>query len=213
MENMEINLSDLINNSNGGGNKFAPSFSDSVYIGHVIGAVRKNVEYEGVTKPKDCLIVSVYDDNDVLQTLQTPPVTPSFDEKSTMYKLMSGLTKEVEKTKIAEKLIAMNLAKFEDDKFKFNFCNFIGKTFQFMVSVKPAKNGKMYNNILSILPTKPNQKFEVKPEVSIPWFMTEGAISYQLKDGVTVFQPKDKGVVSEVDGIDEFTRSLQEDLA
>ena len=211
MNEMGISFEDLMN-AGQGGSKFAPVFEDGLYLATVIGVVRAEHTFEDPTGPaktkiKDSLIYQVYDSNDVCQVLKGSGYTMSLNDKSATYKLLSGIVKETEPVKIGEKLKAMGIIK----EGQFSFCNFIGRSFQLMVQTVPSKNGKMYPRITNVLPAKANQKFELKMDMKVPQFFVEDAITYQLMDGISVFEKKAVGADAEPD-LDAFTQALQEDL-
>lgn len=200
---MAISFDDLMNA--GSGNKFAPEFSDGLYTGMVIGATREDVDYDGTIKTKDFMIVQLFDDNGVAQTLKTGGYVPSLNDKSSCYKLLSGLTKEQDPIKMKDKLVAMGL--IVDGQF--SFANFLGKSYNFMITMTPTKAGKLYPKITSIMLTKANQSHEFKPDVKVPWFFVEDAKVKCLMEGVEVFTKKSEDKPE----LDPFNESLKADLA
>ena len=203
---MGVDFAELMSAGKGGG-KFNADFSDGVYTGKVIAAVRSDIEYEGVIKTKDMMVIQLFDDSGNAQTLRTGGYIASLNDKSNCYKLLSSLSKETEPVKIGETLPNMGL--IVDGQFSFG--NFVGKDFNFMITMTPTKAGKLFPKITGIMLPKANQSHEFKTDVKAPWFFFDDAKAKVVMDGVQIFTQKDAVVVEPE--LDAFTESLKADMA
>lgn len=191
MQKLIMETEDLIKPSN-----FKPmAVSDGTYHSIIVGVIvtHKHFDAKGKTPEKDYnairLAVEIMDDENEAQILQTADMNLSFNEKSTLYKMLSSWTKATSPNNLWDKLKESGVCSKT-----FDYEKLLGKHVGIQVSMKTSKTdeSKTYPEITSLIPAKAKDKFDAVPEKNIWIRKYDDVIDVQALEGFAVKYPEDK---------------------